>query len=638
MRPAVGNEIGFVRSRAGAALFLGWISLAACAVASEPVSTDGVEEALRTLEVGELSTAEVRELLQEVLSPERLASHLVATRKRLPAVFGRLFSEEWGQGEMATYLRALGRAQALELSQFEQPWAEEEVFGLLTTFLVDPDRFVAEKELRQHVLSALPELWPEKASPALRDRLLEDLHRLRRVGFDDVEAIEVAWGAVPRSSRERRIEAGEVPCGEVRAEGAIEASIFSLPSSFFSPAEAEAFLRGVEERAPGRLLLVLSDGPVRRRLVESSRSPGTFLLETHGRPYTPWVRDPLLPLATEEGWVFVERPNRQTGREADGDLGRELLQGLPAVIDQRLSHPRLVQSAVPFHNGQVLLTEEEVWIGLHTVELRALEILGLERVPVASFATVEGIDRYLSAAEEAAEELTTLYRRPVRWVHDLPRSGAPEQRFRKMRAIGGGAGFDLDSLLTILPRVGASAMALVGDLGTGSDLLRKISEEEWAAFAERYGLEPASRQEVLEGQLAGRSGNLEVYLDHVSTHLTTEGLEVRRVPLLLVPGSASSELAASAGFLVTWVNVVLERTEGRSRAEGFASGLPTGDTMAEAAFGRGGYELVLFPPLVASVLGNGGYRCASNHLRASSVAATGLLHQLPQGGAGVDHP
>lgn len=42
-------------------------------------------------------------------------------------------------------------------------------------------------------------------------------------------------------------------------------------------------------------------------------------------------------------------------------------------------------------------------------------------------------------------------------------------------------------------------------------------------------------------------------------------------------------------FLITWNNVVLETVEGARRAEGFASGLATGDRQAAAAFTRAGY-------------------------------------------------
>jgi hypothetical protein len=53
----------------------------------------------------------------------------------------------------------------------------------------------------------------------------------------------------------------------------------------------------------------------------------------------------------------------------------------------------------------------------------------------------------------------------------------------------------------------------------------------------------------------------------------------------------------------------------------FASGIPAGDERARAAYRDAGAELVLLPPLVRSVILNGGLRCASNQIRAADGAA-----------------
>ena len=71
-------------------------------------------------------------------------------------------------------------------------------------------------------------------------------------------------------------------------------------------------------------------------------------------------------------------------------------------------------------------------------------------------------------------------------------------------------------------------------------------------------------------------------------------------------------------FLLTWNNVVVETRRGVLRAEGFASGIPSADAAAEKIFTRAGVRLDLLPPLVGSIVRNGGYRCASNHLRRKS--------------------
>ena len=68
-------------------------------------------------------------------------------------------------------------------------------------------------------------------------------------------------------------------------------------------------------------------------------------------------------------------------------------------------------------------------------------------------------------------------------------------------------------------------------------------------------------------------------------------------------------------FFLTWDNVVVETRKDGVRAEGFASLLPSGDAQARETFQALGVRLDLFPPLVRSVILNGGYRCASNHVR-----------------------
>ncbi|HEY9420101.1 MAG TPA: hypothetical protein VIW92_01680, partial [Thermoanaerobaculia bacterium] len=93
--------------------------------------------------------------------------------------------------------------------------------------------------------------------------------------------------------------------------------------------------------------------------------------------------------------------------------------------------------------------------------------------------------------------------------------------------------------------------------------------------------------------------------------------EVRRLPLLSVPVALLRDRSglSHAEFLITWNNVVVEARKKAVRAEGFASLIPAGDRLARDAFSALGVRLDLFPPLVRSVILNGGYRCASNHLR-----------------------
>ena len=98
-------------------------------------------------------------------------------------------------------------------------------------------------------------------------------------------------------------------------------------------------------------------------------------------------------------------------------------------------------------------------------------------------------------------------------------------------------------------------------------------------------------------------------------------MTVRRLPLLSVSASLldRDDIREGFEFLMTWNNVVLEKR----RAEGFASLLTAGDALAQKTFAASGYKLVLFPPLVNSIILGGGYRCASNHVRPSPLGEAG---------------
>ena len=168
--------------------------------------------------------------------------------------------------------------------------------------------------------------------------------------------------------------------------------------------------------------------------------------------------------------------------------------------------------------------------------------------------------------------------------------------------------------MTLLPHADGSMDALVGDLSLGGKLAGRASAEEWRALEKTYSLSD-NRETVIKFQHASDAGGLQRFLDRSASDLARSGVRVRRLPLLMVPSSllvGEDERPETPYFLVTWNNVVLER----SRAEGFASGLPSADLIARSAFRAAGYELMLFPPLARSVVLNGGYRCASNEVRA----------------------
>jgi hypothetical protein len=427
--------------------------------------------------------------------------------------------------------------------------------------------------------------------------------------------------AASRRGAERRLayEPGRLRFAADTA-GRIEASLYSLSSTFFEAADVEPFLAAVRRHDPRRTLLALVDPVLATALAGRREELRLHLLPTSGRAYSPWPRDPMSLVRGPAGVELLARPNLQPGREEDALLAAELIDTLPEELDRAWGGLRWRVAPVPFHNGQVLLSPEAAWVSLHTLEVRILKLLGLARVPVASFATAEGIARYLDAGRTAAEELARLYGRPVRFVHPLPEDPAATAAAEMLATVGGGAGFDLDSLLTLLPAHEGRPQALVGDLSAGLDLVGRLSPEDWQSLRSEYGLGSAATalpEALRAAQQSPRAQGLDGFLDLVAGHLAQEGWEVRRLPLLLVPTALLAEPGdlRHPDFLLTWNNVVVERRDTRTSAEGFASLLPTADAEARRVFAEAGSALALFPPLVRSIVLGGGYRCASNHLR-----------------------
>ena len=568
--------------------------------------------------------------------PADLAARLEREPALVPQALGALgqaldSGDTQSRHDVGEYLVALSRERAKALAG-RAAWSPADVRALVTLDLVIPGRFVADAAFRARVLALLPRDLDPAAPPRLRDDLLLELNQVPGIDFAASEAVESAWGAVPRKSAERRVAYAPGLRFDDEAERALTASIYSLPSAFFDAAAVDAFLSAVRQAAPRRTLIVLTDLPLHRALESRAPALGVHLLETYGRPYSPWPRDPFsLVRSPAGGLVVLLRPNLQPGREEDAHLGPELVQNLPDEIDRAWGRVTWTEAPVPFHNGQVLPVKDAAWITLHTLEPRILARLGLSRVPVETFATAAGIDRYLAAARAAADELSALYGRPVRFVHPLPESGAPlDGRVALMRRLGGGAGYDLDSLVTFLPAASGKPTALVADLAAGRKLLAVLPAAEQSALRAGYGLAPegaALASALAAAQETPRATALAGFLDLIAEHLAADGLRVLRLPLVRLPFALLSDPAglpegaadpgADREFLLTWNNVVAETRDGQVRAEGFSSLLPGGDAAARAAFAAAGAHLDLFPPLVRSIVLNGGYRCASAHVRAA---------------------
>src|SRR5205823_2086880 len=132
----------------------------------------------------------------------------------------------------------------------------------------------------------------------------------------------------------------------------------------------------------------------------------TFI-DTHERSFTPWPRDPfIVARGTSGGVVFINRPNAQPHREEDQNMVRVIIDGMPGV--------HWTEAPSPFHNGQVLFTPIAAWISIHSVEWRAMQILGEDHVPSETFDKAAGVQRYVDAVKRAASELRDFYRVPVR--------------------------------------------------------------------------------------------------------------------------------------------------------------------------------------------------------------------------------
>lgn len=560
----------------------------------------------------------------ERVPPERLERKLegeTASTSETLAGFADALEDPARSHDAADYLVRAARSRSHRLSLQGESGERGAVEELLTWMFVDPERFVDQPAFRAPVLAILPRALHPEAAPGLRDLLLYSINHVPGVDFEASEAIELAWGAALRSSgaREREYRAEDALYADDVASP-IEASVYSLGSRYSGEEEATAFLEAVHAAAPERPLVVLVDLPLREKL--QTLAPQVSLLETFGREYTPWVRDPMSLVIRRDGGVMVLiRPNVQAARSEDNFLGRELVQTLPDSLDGAWGEVAWSVAPVPFHNGHVLLTRRHAWVSLHTLEPRILERLGLDRVPVETFGHPEGWRRYLAAARDAMVELVSLYGRRVELIHPLPEPSDLPRLAGTIDRVGGGAGFDLDSLVTFLENEDGSERALVADVaGEAKALLAKLTESDLDALRDGYGLRPSReplRQALATKLATPRARALSDFLDLVAEHLTSRGLPVSRLPLLLVPVDllAKHEGLRHEDFLLGWNNVVLERRPGLARAEGFSSLLPTGDALARETFARNGYRLDLFPPLTRSVILNGGYRCASQHLR-----------------------
>jgi hypothetical protein len=551
----------------------------------------------------EIAEPFARELIARV-PPAAFDDAAYANPELVPAVFRNLGTallsrDAQLQAAVKRYATALVREHA---ARIPRDFSDDDLHMLVAFQVLDPLRYGEDDAYRRAVDTILPASLSPSLPEPLRRADINELNRVAPINFDTAEALAVSAGLVRASST--RFVANTATITTAGNEP-IEASIYSINSRFVKPDEAKRFLTAVRAASPQRRIVVIGDEATQSALRKDLAALRIDFIDNLNRPLTPWPRDPFsIARAPNGGVVFINRPNMQRNREEDATMVRVLLNGLPKSLDDHWK-PRWTTGATSFHNGQILLTPKAVWISMHSVEFRALELLGIDRVPVEQFGSADGVARYTDAVRRAANELSKLYDRPVRFVHELPHT--PQQ----IEVLGGGAGFDLDSIVTLLPHTDGSIDALIGDVSLGAKLA--ASANEWQELEKTYSLTASARDAVANFQNDPSSVGLQRFLDQTAHDLAAHGVKVRRLPLLIVPTSllADDDRSETPYFLVTANNVVLER----NRAEGFASGLPIVDSAARSTFKSVGYDLTLFAPLPRSVVLNGGYRCASNEVR-----------------------
>jgi hypothetical protein len=523
----------------------------------------------------------------------------------VPAVFRNLGTallsrDPQLQAAVKRYATALVREHA---ARIPRNFSDDDLHTLVAYQVLDPLRYGEDDEYRRAVDMILPRSLTSSLPEPLRRADVNELNRVAPINFETSEALAVSARLVRASSR--RFVANSTAAIAASGNDPIAASIYSIDSRFVKPDEAKRFLAAVRAAAPQRTIVVIGDEAIQSALQKDLAALRVDFIDNFSRPLTPWPRDPFsIARAANGDVVLINRPNQQRNREEDANMVRVLLNGLPKPLDDRWK-PRWTTGATSFHNGQILLTPKAIWISMHSVEFRALQLLNIDHVPIERFGSPEGIARYTEGVQRAASELSKLYDRPVRFVHELPHT--PQQ----IAILGGGAGFDLDSVVTLLPHAGGSIDALVGDVSLGARLA--ASANEWQELEKTYSLTANARDAVMSFQRDPSSIGLQRFLDQCAKDLAARGIKVRRLPLLMVPTSllVDQDRPETSYFLVTSNNVVLEG----HRAEGFASGLPVVDSAARSTFKSAGYDLTLFPVLPRSVVLNGGYRCASNEVR-----------------------
>lgn len=540
------------------------------------------------------------------------------------------------------FLAAASRERSRRLASEGPPWDNNSINEILTLAFIDPNRFFQSgSDFTTTIWTHLPGTVGVDTPAELRFRVLKTIAALPGANFDRLEAIAVGWGLHQRLSRprERPFESGSF---ELVDDGTspITSHLFSLPSTHFDPAACLETLRSVRSACPEAELLVLSDfmgssQPAARTFCEELRSMGCRLLPTLGQsPPSPWLRDPMLPLEDEEGrLIFLSRPNRQSGRESDLKVSRQLVSAAAQDWDEEHREVSWSPCPTPFHGGHLIFTPGSVWLSVHSVETRVLELMNIDRIDVTKLLKPEGWANYCRAVDAAVDELGAALGVQTNLVHPWPSPPPGMSHSEFISALGGGNDIDLDVLLTLIPdqTSHAGVVALVGSTDASRPLIEKLTATELETFAQSFGMDlPATqlRPRLQTWQGSPKVSGLEDFLKLVSLHLASMDIPVATTPLVFVETKLITSHPRLSNdqphvhFPLGHCNAVLERvapTANRNsrsmRAHAFMSGLPSLDSKATSAYEEIGCQLHLHPPLIESLVLEGGFRCATQQIR-----------------------
>jgi len=517
------------------------------------------------------------------------------------------------------FLAEASRARAMRLQAAQGTWGEAQTNAFLTLAFIDPPRFFQGNSAFQAIVAEhLKHVLDESISIDTRIAVFNVVQQLPKLPLKDIEAVKVAWGLASRTSDSLKIayRSGEWQATD-DAESPILSTLFCFPSRFFDPLQATNVLRSISEKNPARKILVMSDQVDALRLAYDVTSITWVPVADH--KLSPWLRDPLLAMRNKAGaFCFLTRPNLQQGREDDSSMVRWIASNTPESFVRSLGKMQWAESPVNFHGGNMLFTHDRVWLSVHSLQERVLQILGWKTIETERLSKPDILKQFEQAVETARNDVEMICGKKAYFVHPWP---VP---FELMESIAGGNDIDLDTVLTLLPQDnGITAMA--GNLRMGRSHIERLSAEELSAFGQAFSMSESTdnlRKMLLLYQDSLRATALSRFLDLCTKHLEQMGISTVQTPLFLVP----TELIAGRSkyakevphkhFPIGFCNVVAHRnSQGERVAEGYSSFLPSLEETATALYQQIGYRLDLYPALAESIAFEGGYRCSTQEIR-----------------------